>query len=653
MTKPETKAAFLGALPLQVRLADTGNSFNQDTRELDVIVSTGASVTRARMDGWDVVRYSEELLVSDAAVNMERLNAGAAVLDSHDAYGGIGSSLGIVQRAWIEGGNLMANIRLHAEGVSPAADALAGMIRGGTAPKISVGYSLDKVRVIEAQKKTDMERWIVERWTPFEVSFVTVPADAGAGVRNADQTYPCEVNRASPPKSEEKPMTDNVMDKTSTGELPVENRSAAASVDVAAVRAEALKAERERSQAIRSIVDAHKLPSDMLTRALDGGVTVDAFRASVLDHLATAQEKAPTITATSRASGDDPAVVRAAMAESLVARILRKDPEGEHARTFSDHGFADLAAVLMGDTRRLNAARREDVLYRAFHTTSDFPSLLENVANKVLLARYTAATPTYRMIGQQKTFSDFKSHSMVRPGDFPNLLQVGETGEIKAGTVSESKETMSLATYARQIRLSRNLLVNDDLNAMGDILGSIGQRIADFENATFWAKVVANPTLATDSLAVFQAADHANYVSSGTAITVDNLGLGRSAMMKQESLDGIKLNVSPAFLVTGPDRITKAESITTPITARTATDVNVFGPRLTPIADANISGNGWYLFAPSSQAATFVYGYLEGAAGPQIRTDEPFGVLGMAMQVVLDFAVGAIDYRGAYFNAGA
>lgn len=648
MTKPHTPAAFTGALPLQVRLADTSNTWNSDTRELDVIVSTGATVNRVRFDGWDAVRYAEELVISEAAVNMERLNSGAAVLDSHDAYGGIGSSLGVVQRAWIESGKLMANIRLHAEGVSPAADALAGMIRGGTAPKISVGYSLDKVRVIEAQKKTDMERWIVERWTPFEVSFVTVPADAGAGVRSQDQTYPCEINRAIPPISEERAMTDNVIENASTGEQPAETRAAA---DAAA--RSAVKVERERVAAIRSISASHNLPAEMVNAALDNGTNVDSFRAAVLDHLATAQERTPTITATSRASGDDPAVVRAAMSEALVARILRRAPDSEHARVYADHGFADLAAELAGDTRRLTASRREEVLHRAFHTTSDFPSLLENVANKVMLARYQAASPTYRMIGLQKTFSDFKTHSMVRPGDFPNLLLVGETGEIKAGTVSESKETMALATYARQLRFSRNMLVNDDLNAVGDILGSIGQRISDFENATFWSYVVSNPTLSTDSTAVFNTADHGNYVSSGSAISVDTIGAGRAAMMKQESLDGLKLNVSPAYLVTGPDRITKAEAITTPIVARTASDVNVFGPRLTPIADANISGNAWYLFAQPSQAATFVYGYLEGAAGPQIRTDEPFGVLGMAMQVVLDFTVGAIDYRGAYLNAGA
>lgn len=648
MTKPHKGAAFAGALPLQVRFAEPSNTWNSDTREVDLVASTGATVVRTRMDGWDMKRYDEELVISEAAVNLARLNDGAAVLDSHDAYGGISASLGIVQRAWIEDGKLMANIRLHAKGVSPAADAVAGMIQGGTAPKISIGYSLDKVRVIEPKSAKENERWIVERWTPFEISFVTIPADAGAGIRNADETFACEFNRATPPNDEEKPMTENVMEKTSTGGEPVVDNRAA--VDAAA--RSAVEIERKRISAIRQIADTHKLPAEMVSAAMENGTNIDTFRGQVLDHLATAQERTPIVSATSRPSGDDPAVKRAAMTEAMVSRILRRAPGDEHARSFMDYGFADMAAEVIGDKGRLTASRREDVLHRAFHTTSDFPSLLENVANKVMLDRYAAAAPTYRTIAAQRSFSDFKPHSMVRPGDFPNLLQVGETGEIKAGTVSESKESLSLATYARQIRISRNVLVNDDLGAIQDVLGSIGQRISDFENATFWTMFLSNPTLATDSTAVW-ASGHGNLAASGAAISDTTIGAGWAAMMKQTSLDGLKLNIMPRYLVVGPDQLTSALKATTVITNPTTTsNANVQGAQLVPIADANITGNQWYMMAEPGRAACFVYGYLEGNAGPQTRVDEPFGVLGTALQVVLDFAVGAIDYRGAYKNAG-
>ncbi|MEN6306102.1 MAG: prohead protease/major capsid protein fusion protein [Armatimonadia bacterium] len=650
MTKHTKGAAFASALPLQTRLLADASSYVDETREMDVVASTGATVRRARYEGWDRVPYDEELLVSEQSVNMARMNASAPVLDSHSSWGGIRNQLGVVVRAWVEDGNLMARIRLHAPGVSEVADQLAGMIRGGTAPKISLGYILEDVDVIEPQKRGEVERWLVKRWQPYEISFVSVPADAGTGVRSADDVFAVTFNRALPPNSEEKTMDKDSVEKTSPGAEPVDNRAAAD----AAVRA-ALTDERQRVSAIRQLGATHKLPDALVAAALEHGTSIAAFRAQVLDHLASQQEKQPVVTATGHPSGDDPAVRRAAMTEALVARILRKDPATDHARQYMDAGFAEMAADILGETRsrRLLASQRESLLHRAFHTTSDFPGLLENSANKVLLTRYQAASPTYRAVGLQRNFTDFKAHAMLRPGDFPTLLQVGEHGEIKAGTVSESKETMVLATFGRQVRFTRNVLINDDLNAIADILGSIGQRVADFENALFWAKVVENPVLATDSTAVFDATDHGNYVSSGSAIDVTTLGAGRAAMMKQTSLDGIKLNIQPRFLVTGPDRITKAEQITTPIVPSASSDANVFGPRLTPIADANISGNAWYLFADPSTAATFVYGYLEGAAGPQIRTEEPFGIAGIGLQVMLDFAVGAIDYRGAYLNAGA
>ncbi|WP_060851465.1 hypothetical protein [Methylobacterium aquaticum] len=51
---------------------------------------------------------------------------------------------------------------------------------------ISVGYFITQVRVVAPVKAGDVERRIIERWQPYELSFVTIPADAGAQVRGAD-----------------------------------------------------------------------------------------------------------------------------------------------------------------------------------------------------------------------------------------------------------------------------------------------------------------------------------------------------------------------------------------------------------------------------------------------------------------------------------
>ena len=87
--------------------------------------------------------------------------------------------------------------------------------------------------------------------------------------------------------------------------------------------------------------------------------------------------------------------------------------------------------------------------------------------------------------------------------------------------------------------------------------------------------------------------------------------------------------------------------------ATTDANANPFKGRLTPVGDANLTGNAWHLFADPNVLETLVYGFLNGAEGPQLRTQEGFKVDGVELLVYEDFAVGVVDYRGAYRNPGA
>jgi phage head maturation protease len=57
------------------------------------------------------------------------------------------------------------------------------LVSEGIIRNVSVGYSIDEVRVVAPEKAGEVEKRIVTRWTPFEISFVTIPADAGAQTR--------------------------------------------------------------------------------------------------------------------------------------------------------------------------------------------------------------------------------------------------------------------------------------------------------------------------------------------------------------------------------------------------------------------------------------------------------------------------------------
>ena len=180
-------------LPMQLRRGEL-SAVNAEARTMDVVWTTGASVDRIQWVGWDTaVPYVEELRVSDASVNLERMNAGAPVLDSHSTWS-TRSQVAVVERAWIEKGNGFATIRFPSAGVDEASDRLFALASEKIVRNISVGYSIDQVRVVKPEKRDEKERRIIERWTPHEISFVTIPADPGAQVRSQEvRTFPLSI----------------------------------------------------------------------------------------------------------------------------------------------------------------------------------------------------------------------------------------------------------------------------------------------------------------------------------------------------------------------------------------------------------------------------------------------------------------------------
>lgn len=172
-------------LPMQRRLGEL-TRVDPENRTLEVIWTTGASVDRIRWEGWDTaIPYVEELLVTERSVNLARMNAGAPVLDSHSTWS-THSQVAVVERAWIDAGKGLALTRFPKPGLDAAADRLFGLASDKIVRNISVGYSIDQVRVVRPERRDEKERRIVERWTPHEISFVTVPADPGAQVRSQD-----------------------------------------------------------------------------------------------------------------------------------------------------------------------------------------------------------------------------------------------------------------------------------------------------------------------------------------------------------------------------------------------------------------------------------------------------------------------------------
>lgn len=625
------------------------STYDAAAHTVELVAATDAPV---RMPGWRIGIEGDFLEILDMApesVDLSQVAAGnAPFLDSHNRYE-LAARLGAVTSARLEPGRLITQVTF---GASEAARAAEAEFAGAVPPKASAGYRVSEYR-FERFEGDRVPVYRATRWGFTEVSAVSIAADPNAGARADNGSHPCVI--------------------VETRSMQTQDNTAGAPAAAPALGAE--PGDGARAAPVQSLVVAQAAPTPGLSlseglvfidqaRALGveaqaraaieaPGATAAAVQGVILASAAARQAAAPAPAAAGSAgrAGDPDHNTRAGVVEAMTARMLRRAPT-DIGRSFMGLRVCDLIAERAG----INSRDPNEILQRAMHTTSDFPLLLADAGNKALLAAYEAAPPTYRLLAARRTFNDFKAHKFLRLGDFPDFQDVNEGGEIKSGTIGENKETVTLATKGVIISLSRQAIINDDLGAFGDLASMAGMRASVKENTLFFDLLnlgsQLGPTM-SDGYTMFQAANHANYTSSGTAISVTSLGVGRAAMRKQTGINSMKLNLAPKFLLTSPDKETLAQQYTVQVNPTQGSEVNPFSGRLTPVADANLTGNGWYLFADPAQAPNFVYGYLRDAEGPQLMTDTPFGVDGVALRVLHDFAVGGVDYRGGYYNAGA
>lgn len=397
------------------------------------------------------------------------------------------------------------------------------------------------------------------------------------------------------------------------------------------------------------------METEAIETAIRDGMTVDQFRAAAFDHMAGQADT--TQTSPARIQRDESETRHAGMVAAMAFRMGADQPEGEHAemaRSFMEfRDVVEFAAAFTNHRGRINSAReREDVLHRAFHTASDFPAIFSDAINTRLEARYGLATPTYRRISRRRDFMDFRPHFAVGIGEFPMLEKLTDTGEIKFGTFGESKEQIAVVPYAKGIRVSRQMLVNDRLGTIGEVMGGYGRTVARFEELSFYAMMKSAQTKLADGKVVFHA-DHNNLAAAGGGIDVASVGLAKTAMRKQKNLDDATMNVEPSILLVSAERETEALQYLAPIMANDSVKVNPHVGTLTPVVASELDANPWYLFADPEDVPVYQWGLLDGYEAPRVRFDEPFGTQGIAMTVEHDFGVGAVDFRGAHKNAGA
>lgn len=180
--------------------ADPEREKNRGTRSMGTILEREAnSPAEAENSRRRTISFSSEapyrrwfgteiLDHAGGAVDLSRLNTVGVVLFNHDTD----AVLGKVIRAWVENNRGMAEIEFDSDA---DAEKIFGKVKAGTLKTTSVRYAVDAWEEVKAGAVSTDGRFtgpcqIARKWTPLEVSIVSVPADATVGVGRSDNEPP-------------------------------------------------------------------------------------------------------------------------------------------------------------------------------------------------------------------------------------------------------------------------------------------------------------------------------------------------------------------------------------------------------------------------------------------------------------------------------
>lgn len=629
------------------------DSVNVEERTAELVFTAGADV--ARQDPWTGDPYVERLIVSNDAIDLGRLQAGAPLLDSHDRLT-VRNQLGVVEDAWVEDGAGVAKVRFSKR--KDAEDVLLD-VADGIVRKVSVGYLQNQRSITENDGGPDLHE--ITRWTPFEVSFVAVPADNGAQVRQLEEgtnhmekkpDAPGDTGaetRAKPVESQASPPT-----LTSLPDPQVEQR--------------AVEAERARAGYIRDAGD--KLGQQDLARELvDGGATIEEASRKLIDAAAAVPSNDEEVDHhIELGDGKREATLVDLVSRGLTSRFdpaAKKDLEHE-AGYYANRPYLETARDLLekdGIHLSRSATRSEIVdqviaLHaRAAITTSILTSVNANISSRALLMGYEAVPRTFAPIFRQSSAQNYRNNERVKLGDAANLAAVAENANYAEGALSDKKETYAIAKYGQILKFTREMMVNDDLNALSRRATMLGAAAARTENAVVWGILTANGNLA-DTNPIFGPAVGSNPANdSGVAgvIGAADFYAARAALNGMVSEAGQKLRIEPRYVVFSETHRQAVEELVRPPSPYTnATVGNVlvesYANSVVLVLEPEV-GDSIFFIAEPLLIDTVEYAWLAGNVGVNLASDTVFESDAIRFRARDEFGAGAVDRRGMYqFN---
>lgn len=608
-----------------------------DTDSRTVELSFSSETPYGRWFGDEILCHDEE------CINLERFNNGlGTVLFNHDRDAVVGH----IEKVWLEDNRGKALVRFDTDEQS---ETIFQKVQSGTLQGVSVGYAINRYEVLEDEETKSTNgrfngpAYVVTDWEPLEISIVSVPADPTVGVGRSAEEIHTSIDTQEDNTRMDQEKTLEVQEVKTTE--PVETGLTQADLQ------KAMEQERKRTSEITALF--RDFDVEGADEAIVMGVSVDEARAMVMDQLR-ARNKGVSVTMGEAESDKFRAAAQDAVLMAAGIPVAEPAPGANELRGYSMIEMARESLRRECDTKA-NFGDNMEMARAAINSTSTFPAIMSNLANKSVMAGFNEAETTYQIWAGKGSNRDFKEAARVALSEAGNLELVPEGGQFQQDFLGEASARTKVATYGKLFSLTRQAIINDDLGLFSKIATKYGSAAKRLVNKMVYAQLTGNVKM-QDNVALFDS-KHGNVAATGEALSVKAIAKAITAMRRQKGITGdVTLNITPKYLVVPPELEMTAYQIVNSTAAVDGVNSGVVNPykgRFVVVADAELTDpDAWYLVADASQHDTIEVTYLNGVETPRLETRQGFDVDGIEYKVAFDCGVSALDFRGVFKNAG-
>ena len=607
-----------------------------DTDSRTVELSFSSETPYGRWFGDEILCHDEE------CINLERFNNGlGTVLFNHDRDAVVGH----IEKVWLEDNRGKALVRFDTDEQS---ETIFQKVQSGTLQGVSVGYAINRYEVLEDEdtKSTNGRfngpAYVVTDWEPLEISIVSVPADPTVGVgRSAEEIHTSIDTQEDNTRMDQ----EKNLEVQEVKSAPVETGLTQADLQ------KAMEQERKRTSEITAMF--RDFDVEGADEAIVLGKSVEEAREMVMDQLR-ARNKGVSVTMGEAESDKFRAAAQDAVLMAAGIPVTDAAPGAQELRGYS---MVEMARESLrresGST--VNFGDNMELARAAINSTSTFPAIMSNLANKSVMVGFNEAETTYQVWAGKGSNRDFKEAARVALSEAGTLELVPEGGQFKQDSFGEASARTKVATYGKLFSLTRQAIINDDLGLFSKIATKYGSAAKRLVNKMVYAQLTGN-VIMQDNVALFDT-KHGNVAGTGEALSVKAIAKAITAMRRQKGITGeATLNITPKYLVVPPELEMTAYQIVNSTAAVDGVNSGVANPykgRFIVVADAELTDpDAWYLVADATQHDTIEVTYLNGVETPRLETRQGFDVDGIEYKVAFDCGVSALDFRGVFKNAG-